>query len=161
MKMGFTYLSNNYAKVGRFSKLSNFRIEFHYLKFPDMQTQKSTSVDDYIASFPAETKALLTNLRSIIKQIVPDATEKMSYNMPGYFLNGALVWFAGYKKHIGFYPSSSAITAFEDQLSKYSYSKGAIQFSLDKPLPVTLITKIVKYRMKMNSSKKKSATTKK
>lgn len=81
--------------------------------------------------------------------------------MPAYKLNGILVYFAGYKQHIGFYPTSSGIEAFQDKLSDYKFSKGAIQFPFDKPLPVKLITDIVKYRIKQNEDKAKLPLTKK
>ncbi len=120
-----------------------------------MKKNKPDTVDAYIASFPPQTQQLLQQIRSIIQKAAPQAVEKISYNMPGYYVNGYLVWFAAYKKHIGLYPSSSGITAFEHELGKYVYSKGAIQFPLDKPLPVRLITKIVKYRMNINANKQK------
>jgi uncharacterized protein YdhG (YjbR/CyaY superfamily) len=81
------------------------------------------------------------------------AEEVISYNMPAFKQNGILVWFAGYKNHIGFYPSSTPIKLFKEQLTKYKTSKGAIQFPIDKPLPLALITKIVKFRIKQNSEK--------
>lgn len=112
-----------------------------------MNKNTPTSVDDYIAQFPIETQKLLKQLRAIIKKAAPKAEEVISYQMPAYKQQGPLVYFAGYKYHIGFYPTGSGIKAFEAQLSDYKWSKGAVQFPLDKPLPVDLITKMVKHRV--------------
>ena len=107
----------------------------------------NTSIDHYIANFPKDTQLLLEQMRAIIKKAAPKATEVISYQMPAFKINGVVVWFAGYARHIGFYPSSSGIAAFKEELSGYKNSKGAVQFPLDKPLPIRLITKIVKYRV--------------
>lgn len=111
-------------------------------------------IDQYISAFPEEVQKKLTRLRTLINQLAPDATEKISYQIPTFFLNGNLVHFAAYSKHIGFYPSSSGIAQFEQDLSGYKYSKGTVQFPLDQPLPIELITKIVKFRIGENLSKK-------
>lgn len=116
--------------------------------------KKTVSIDQHISEFPKETQQLLELLRMTILQAAPKAEEVISYNMPAFKYNGILVWFAGYKNHIGFYPSSTPIVVFKEQLKKYKTSKGAIQFPLDKPLPLALITKIVKYRIKQNLEKK-------
>ncbi|HPH85805.1 MAG TPA: DUF1801 domain-containing protein [Ferruginibacter sp.] len=110
-------------------------------------------VDLYIGSFPDTTRMKLEQLRDIIRAIAPEATEHISYQMPAYSLHGPMVYFAGYKNHIGFYPCASGIEVFKDEFSKYKWSKGAVQFPLDKPLPVTLIKKIVSYRRKENLQK--------
>lgn len=115
-----------------------------------------SDIDQYIAGFPEETQALLQQMRATIRKIVPEAGEKMSYGIPTFTLNGNLVHFAGYKHHIGFYPSASGIKAFEKELSGYKNSKGAAQFPLDQPLPISLINKIVKFRVK--ESLEKNAT---
>ena len=115
--------------------------------------KKTISIDQHIAVFPKETQQLLELLRMTIRKAAPKAEEVISYNMPAFKYNGMLVWFAGYKNHIGFYPSSTPIVVFKDQLKKYKTSKGAIQFPLDKPLPLALITKIVKFRIKQNLEK--------
>lgn len=116
------------------------------------------SVDAYIASFPLEIKLKLEELRSIIKNAAPKAEEIISYQMPAYKQNGMLVYFAGYKKHIGFYPTGSGIEAFKNELGIYKWSKGAVQFPLDKPLPKALITKMVKFKLKQNAEKQKLTT---
>lgn len=118
--------------------------------------KKIISIDQHISEFPKETQQLLELLRMTILQAAPKAEEVISYNMPAFKYNGILVWFAGYKNHIGFYPSSTPIVVFNEQLKKYKTSKGAIQFPLDKPLPLALITKIVKYRLKQNLEKIKA-----
>jgi uncharacterized protein YdhG (YjbR/CyaY superfamily) len=115
----------------------------------------SVEVDTYISRFPPATQKLLRQMRSIIRKNAPGAEELISYGMPAYKLHGMLVWFAGYEKHIGLYPKSSGVEAFKDKLSGYKYAKGSIQFPLGKPLPVTLIAQIVKYRVKENLSHSK------
>lgn len=117
-------------------------------------------ITEYIAAFPLETQKLLTEIREIIAKAAPDATEKISYAMPTFYLKGNLVHFAGYKNHIGFYPAASGITAFQKELSVYKNSKGAVQFPLDKPLPQDLISRIVKFRVEENLvAMKKKATS--
>ena len=114
------------------------------------QPTKVESVDEYINSFPATTKKLLKQLRTLIKKAVPKADEVISYNMPAYKYRGMLVYFAGYEKHIGFYPMPSAITAFKKEFSAYKSAKGSVQFPLDEPLPVKLIEDVLKFRVKEN-----------
>src|SRR5688572_15519901 len=106
------------------------------------------NIDSYIDSQPGEIRPKLIEIREIIKSVIPEAEEVISYQMPAFKLNKVLVYFAGCKNHIGFYPTGSGITQFEPELSKFKYSKGAIQFPLDKTLPAALIKKIVKYRVK-------------
>ena len=114
-----------------------------------MEKSKSTynSVDEYIALFPYEIQQILQKLRKTIKESAPEAQEKISYNMPAYKINRNLVYFAVCKNHIGFYPTPSAIVAFEKELSEYKSSKGAVQFPLNKPVPFELIEKIVQFRV--------------
>lgn len=111
------------------------------------------SIDEYLKAFPASTQKLLHTMRKTIQAAAPEATERISYGMPCFYAKGNLVYFAGYKGHIGFYPSSSGISAFTSELRTYEYSKGAIRLPLDKPLPLTLIKKIVKYRLQENFDK--------
>ena len=118
-------------------------------------SKRYTSVDEYLADHPEEIREQLEDLREIIKKAAPQATERISYNMPAYDLNGILVYFAGYKGHIGFYPTASGIKAFQQEIAKFESSKGAVRFPLDKPLPKTLITRIVKFRAKENLEKPK------
>lgn len=112
-----------------------------------------STVDEYIAAFPEETRAILEELRATIKAAAPDAEEKISYQAPTFFLNGNLVHMAAYKTHIGFYPAPSGIEAFKDELAVYKSAKGSVQFPLDKPLPLELISRIVVFRVKENLSK--------
>lgn len=111
------------------------------------------SVDKYIASFPEPTGKLLKEMREIILKNAPEAEEYIGYQMPAYKLHGVLAYFAGYKHHIGFYPSTSGIENFKEELSVYKGAKGSVQFPLDKPLPVKLITRIIKFRVKENIDK--------
>lgn len=116
-------------------------------------TSTPKDTDEYISLFPAETQALLKTLRAIIKKAAPDAVEVISYQMPAYKLFGMLVYFAAYQHHIGFYPGSSGVVAFAEDLNSYKTSKGTVQFPLNKPLPIDLITKMVLYRAHENIQK--------
>ncbi len=111
------------------------------------------SVDEYIADFPAEVQAMLNKIRAAIKKAAPKAEESISYMMPAYKLNGPLVYFAGYKKHLGFYPGAAVVDEFKTEIEKYHTSKGTIQLPLDKPIPVSLLAKIVKFRVAQNLEK--------
>jgi uncharacterized protein YdhG (YjbR/CyaY superfamily) len=105
------------------------------------------NVDAYIAQFAEPSQKLLRQLRAAIMKAAPNAEEIISYGMPAYRLKWILVYFAGHKNHIGFYPGASAVAAFKNELSEYKWAKGTIQFLPDKPLPVKLIHEIVKYRV--------------
>ena len=107
-------------------------------------------IDAYIAAFPQETQKLLLQVRATIRKAAPGAQEKMGYGIPTFTLHGNLVHFAGYKNHIGFYPGPAGIIAFEKELTAYATSKGAVQFPIDKALPLGLIARIVKFRVKQN-----------
>lgn len=107
--------------------------------------QEYKDIDEYLANFSGDTRQKLDTVRRIVKEVAPDATEKISYGIPTFSLNGKnLVHFAGYDSHIGFYPGSVPIKEFEKDLTGYKTSKGTVQFPLDKPLPEELITKITK-----------------
>jgi uncharacterized protein YdhG (YjbR/CyaY superfamily) len=112
------------------------------------------TIDEYVATFPKSVQSILQELRQVIKDAAPEAEEAISYQIPTFKLNGNLVWFAAFKDHIGFYPRESAIEAFKTELSPYDVSKGTVRFPLDKPIPLDLVRKIVKYRVKENLSKK-------
>jgi uncharacterized protein YdhG (YjbR/CyaY superfamily) len=118
-----------------------------------MEKSKIMDMDSYIAACPVEIQKTLQKLRKTIQISAPDATEKMSYAMPTFYLNGNLVHFAAYKNHIGIYPTPSGIAAFKKDLAKYKTSKGAIQFLIEEKLPFDLIEKIVKFRVKENKEK--------
>lgn len=116
----------------------------------------ATDVSSYIQQFPASIQNRLQQLRKTIKAAAPKAEEIISYGMPAYKYNGVLVYFAGYKNHIGFYGTPSGHEAFEKELAVYKTGKGSVQFPPDKPLPLAVITKIVKFRVKQNEEKLKA-----
>lgn len=113
------------------------------------------NVDRYISEFPKETQRLLEQVRATIRKAAPNAEETISYQMPAYKLNGMLVYFAGYKNHIGLYPGAGGIAAFKNDISVYKNAKGSVQFPLDQKMPLHLISKIVKFRLKQNLAKAK------
>jgi uncharacterized protein YdhG (YjbR/CyaY superfamily) len=115
-----------------------------------MEPKKVNSIDEYIANCPKGVQKKLKELRATIKASAPDATEKISYQMPTFYLKGNLVHFAALKNHIGFYPTPSGVQAFIKETAKYASTKGSIQFPLDEPLPLKLVSKIVKFRVKEN-----------
>lgn len=116
-------------------------------------------VDQYISKFPEDIQNLLQQMRMTIQKVAPNATESISYGMPAYKLNGKpLVYFAGYKNHIGFYATPSGHREFADELSAYKKGKGSVQFPLDKPLPIDLIQRIVRFRAKENTARKTSGS---
>ena len=117
-----------------------------------MNNAKS-SVDDYIQDFPKETQEILELVRTTIKKAAPEAEETISYAMPTFKLHGILVHFAAFKNHIGFYALPSGNKAFSKELSSYKTGKGSIQFPINKPIPLELITKIVKFRVSENIDK--------
>ena len=118
-----------------------------------IKTGLPKNVDEYIAAQPKDVQAILNKVRSTIKLVAPNAEEVISYQMPAYKQNGMVVFFAGCKNHIGFYPTGSGIEYFKNEIAKYKWSKGAIQFPLDKPMPLALIKKIVKFKLKENEEK--------
>ena len=114
------------------------------------------TIDEYIASFPKDVQVILEELRQTIRDCAPDAEERISYGIPTFDLNGRhLVHFAAFKKHVGFFPTSSGVTAFKKELSSFKTSKGTVQFPLDKPIPFDLIRRIVDFRVKENMNRKK------
>ena len=122
-----------------------------------MDKNGSATIDQHISTFPDNVQAMLRQLRETIQKAAPAATEAISYGIPTFKLNGNLVHFAGYKNHIGFYPGAAGIASFEAELAAYKFSKGAVQFPLDKPLPLKLVTKIVKFRVQQQELKKAPA----
>ena len=124
----------------------------------------ASDIDTYINSFPSEFRSILEQVRQTIKLAAPDAEETINYAMPTFVLHGNLVHFAGYKHHIGFYPAPSGISAFQNEISAYKWAKGSVQFPLNQPIPLDLIERIVKFRVKENldrAVKKKSGKAKK
>lgn len=112
-----------------------------------------SSIDEYIATFPAEIQKLLQEIRATIKAAAPEAEEKISYQMPTFAQQGNLIHFAAFKNHIGMYPAPSGIEAFQAELAPYAGAKGSIRFPLDQPIPHELISKIVKFRVNENLAK--------
>ena len=119
-----------------------------------MNTKKPKDVDSYIASAPKEARAKLKEMRTLIKQSAPDATEKISYGMPYYAYKGRLAYFSHWKTHVGLYIPTPVIEEHETELAKYSTDKATVRFPLDKKLPATLIKKLVKARLKLNEAGK-------
>lgn len=115
-----------------------------------MKMIKAKNIDAFISTFPDDVQLKLQQLRTTILKAAPKATEDIKYGIPTFVLNGNLVHFSAYKNHIGFYPGAAGIASFSKELSKYETSKGTVQFPLDKPLPLSIITRIVKFRVKQN-----------
>jgi uncharacterized protein YdhG (YjbR/CyaY superfamily) len=118
------------------------------------------TIDDYIAGFPPDVRRTLKQIRTTIRKAAPAAEETISYQMPTYKLRGNLVHFAAYEHHIGFYPAPRAIDVFKQELAKYEGSKGTVRFALDEPVPLGLITRMVKFRVKQNLAKAAAKKTK-
>ncbi|MGB8645393.1 MAG: DUF1801 domain-containing protein [Anaerolineae bacterium] len=119
------------------------------------------TIDEYIAGFPPDVQEILEKVRLTIRKAAPDAQETISYRMPAFTLKGNLVYFAAFKKHIGFYPTATGIEQFKEELAAYKSSRGAVQFPLDQPIPFGVIRKIVRFRVKENlarAEKKQAAT---
>jgi uncharacterized protein YdhG (YjbR/CyaY superfamily) len=110
-------------------------------------------IDDYIARFPDDVRQILEKIRMTVRKAAPNAQETISYQIPTFTLHGNLVHFAAFKKHIGFYPGPSGVEKFKDELSAYNGAKGSVQFPLDKPVPFSLISRIVKFRLNENLKK--------
>ena len=127
-----------------------------------MKTDKRMprNIDEYIAGFPADVREDLEAIRSTIRKAAPDVEEAISYQMPAFILEGNLVYFAAFKKHIGFYPRTTAIRKFKKELAVYEGAKGSVRFPLDKPIPIGLITRIVKFRVKENLARAKAKAKK-
>ena len=117
------------------------------------ERQPPQSIDEYIAAVPPGVRAVLNELRATIRKAAPRAEEKIAYRMPTFYYLGNLVHFAAYARHIGFYPTPSAIVEFKSDLKGYVTSKGAIQFPIDKPLPLRLVSRIVRFRVAENEAK--------
>jgi uncharacterized protein YdhG (YjbR/CyaY superfamily) len=121
-----------------------------------MKSKKFKTVDAYLSAFSNDKRKVLDQFRKLIRTSAPDADEVISYNMPAYKLHGMLVYFAGHTEHIGFYPLTSAIRFFSEELKEHETSKGTIKFPYEKKIPVTLIKKIVKFRKNENLQKAKT-----
>ncbi|MEP0366370.1 MAG: DUF1801 domain-containing protein [Cyclobacteriaceae bacterium] len=115
-------------------------------------SQKPATIDAYISEFPETVQEVMLEIRKVINELAPTAEECINYGMPTWKLNGNLVHFAAYQKHIGFYPTPSGISAFQDEIEKYKWAKGSVQFPLNKPMPLNLISRITAFRVKESSS---------
>ena len=113
----------------------------------------NATIDQYIEAFPEPVRDLLAQVRATIRRAAPEATERISYQMPTFYYHGNLVHFAAFEHHIGFYPTPSGIEAFRDELRGYRSAKGSVQFPLDEPLPLELIARIVQFRVNENAQK--------
>jgi uncharacterized protein YdhG (YjbR/CyaY superfamily) len=111
--------------------------------------------DDYASGFPKDVQRRLREMRAAIAKAAPEATETISYRMPAFRMNTVLVWFGAHANHIGFYPGASGIAAFKKELSGYTFAKGSVQFPFEAPLPLALVSKIVKFRVKEQRAKRK------
>ena len=125
-----------------------------------IKTIPGRNIEEYIAGFPKHIQEILEKLRDTIRKAAPEAEETINYAIPTFTLKGNLVHFAAFKNHIGFYPAPSGIEAFKKELSIYEGAKGSIKFPIDKPLPLSLITKIVKFRVKENEARALAKKTK-
>lgn len=112
-----------------------------------------TTIDEYIVTFPENIQKKLNEIRAVIRSEVPQVGERIAYGIPTFTLNGNLVHFAGYERHIGFYPTPSAMKEFKNEMRAYKMSKGAVQFPLDEPLPEDLIRRMVRFRVEENMKK--------
>ncbi|HKR60902.1 MAG TPA: DUF1801 domain-containing protein [Pyrinomonadaceae bacterium] len=118
-----------------------------------MKTKPAADIDEYIAGFPAEVQKLLEKVRSTIRKAAPKAEEAIKYQIPTFVLNGNLISFAGYKNHIGIYPAPREVAEFKKELSAYKGNKSTLQLPLDQPVPVDLISRIVKYQVKRSEAR--------
>ena len=127
-----------------------------------MDSQKAgyRTIDEYIVGCPEDVQAKLQAVRATIRAAAPDAEERISYAMPAFAQNGNLVYFAALKNHIGFYPTPSGIEAFRQETASYVSTKGALRFPIDQPLPMDLITRIVKFRVAENHARAEAKTRK-
>ena len=105
------------------------------------------TVDEYIGGFPSDVQTILKRIRSTIRKAAPKAEERISYGIVGYFQNGTLIFFAGFKNHVSVYPAPRAEPEFKKELADYKGGKGTVQFPLNEPIPYDLITRIVKFRL--------------
>ncbi len=134
----------------------------HLLRKDDVMAKTTPSeIDKYIAAFPKEVQEILNKLRAAIREAAPEAEETINYQIPTFTLNGNLVHFAGFKQHIGFYPTPSGMEKFKKELAIYQGAKGSVQFPIDKPLPLGLVKRIVKFRVAENLKKAEAKSKKK
>ncbi len=126
-----------------------------------MNPTDPSDIDSYIAAFPPNVQESLQKIRTLIREVAPDAVEAMKYRIPTFVLGGNLVHFAAYENHLGFYPTPSAITAFASDIKDYVSAKGSVQFPLNRPIPFSLIRRMVEFRVDEVRAKKRPTGTKK
>ena len=126
----------------------------------DSSKRSPKTIDEYMADFPAQAQAVMQRMRDLIHEIAPEATEKISYGIPTFVLGQNLVHFAAYEHHIGFYPASSGIAHFEEELKEYETSKGTVRFPLDKPIPYDLVRRITEFRVAENRARAQAKKSK-
>lgn len=114
------------------------------------ESEAPKNIDEYIEQFPEDVQEILERIRRLVREAAPEATEKISYQMPTFYLKGNLVHFAAFSNHIGFYPTPSGITSFDHELAPYKRGKGSVRFPLDEPIPYDLIERIVRFRVREN-----------
>ncbi len=115
----------------------------------------AAAVEEYIGAAPEPARAHLTELRALVRELVPEGEERISYRMPSMDFHGMVVWFGGFDRHVGLYPGAAAVAAFESELGDYKHAKGSIQLPLDRPLPRELIARIVKFQLAENLKKRR------
>ncbi len=125
------------------------------------KNDQASTVDMYISTFPKDLQLRLEQIRATIMKAAPKAEEGISYQMPAYKYKGLLAYFAGYKNHIGFYPMPDVLKEFKNEISVYKNAKGSVQFPHNEKLPLSLVTKMIKFRMKLNDADQKLKATKK
>lgn len=123
--------------------------------------EKTTTIDAFIAQHPVVAQKKMEEIRTLVKKMAPEATEAITYGIPTFKLNGNLIHFAAFKNHIGLYPGADGIAHFTDRFGDYTYSKGAVQFPMDKPLPMKLIKDIVQYKIDKQKSQPQGPASKK
>jgi uncharacterized protein YdhG (YjbR/CyaY superfamily) len=119
------------------------------------------TIDEYIAAFPPDVQSILEKIRLTIRKAAPKADEKISYKMPAFTLDGDLIYFAAFKKHIGVFPPVRGDKKLSKELSRYRGEKGNLRFPLDEPIPYELLTRVVKFRLKEHAEKARSRQKKK
>ena len=123
-----------------------------------MTSHQPNSIDEYLEAFPASVQALLRQIRDTVHELAPEAVECLKYRMPTFFLGENLVHFAAYERHIGFYPTPSAMRAFEPELKRFVHAKGSVQFPITEPLPMDLIRRMVTFRVQEVGAKRDAKT---
>jgi uncharacterized protein YdhG (YjbR/CyaY superfamily) len=116
-----------------------------------MKTEAAKNFEEYARRFPRDVQRLLRKMRQTIREAAPEAEETISYRIPALRLTKILVWYGAHTDHIGFYPGAAAIAAFKDELSAYKSAKGSVQFPFDQPLPLDLVRRMVKFRVKLDT----------